>query len=319
MKKDFAELSDAVASEATSVAKTTVENFKHQAQNLQKIVSPDVEKKEALGSQKIESAEAVDSAAVSEANSSINEDRLLGFDIVPALSSLSQSGQSWMKAFVDTVKSLAEEDTTSNEHEHTEVIRPRSHSTSPDFGSIGRLPHHVLYSIQTDRNTFLSAPAGSADGYDEWLKLFRLEDHDKEISEMLRTCPPMRAIYQELVPSKVSNLEFWQRYFYKVLQAIVIEENKMASNGERNEKGTKVRTNKETKLDQQISAKIKTELDSSTTSDETWSVCSSVNIDAPAESRKEELDPQTPHAHSSDEMSQKSTKGSDDWIDWEEG
>ncbi|XP_068748602.1 BSD domain-containing protein 1-like [Montipora capricornis] len=75
-----------------------------------------------------------------------------------------------------------------------------------------------LHEIQTDPATFCSEPDGHLGMYEEWCKTFDPEQCKGEISELLVNVPEVRALYAKLVPSAVSHVLFWQRYFYKVHQ-----------------------------------------------------------------------------------------------------
>lgn len=85
-----------------------------------------------------------------------------------------------------------------------------------------------LHEIQTDPATFCSDPDGHLAMYEEWCKAFDPEQHKREISELLVNVPEVRALYARLVPSAVTHVLFWQRYFYKVHQ-LEQEEKKRAA------------------------------------------------------------------------------------------
>ncbi|XP_078361629.1 uncharacterized protein LOC144645987 [Oculina patagonica] len=85
-----------------------------------------------------------------------------------------------------------------------------------------------LHEIQTDPATFCSEPDGHLAMYEEWCKTFDPEQHKGEISELLVNVPEIRALYAKLVPSAVTHVLFWQRYFYKEHQ-LKQEEKKRAA------------------------------------------------------------------------------------------
>jgi hypothetical protein len=55
--------------------------------------------------------------------------------------------------------------------------------------------------------------------YKDWLKEFRLSEYNGEINILLGNNPKLREIYAKIVPSKVDNHAFWNRYFFKVYVA----------------------------------------------------------------------------------------------------
>lgn len=85
-----------------------------------------------------------------------------------------------------------------------------------------------LLEIQTDPATFCSEPDGHLGMFEEWCKTFDPEEHKGEISELLVNVPEIRALYAKLVPSAVTHVLFWQRYFYRVHQ-LQQEEKKRAA------------------------------------------------------------------------------------------
>lgn len=85
-----------------------------------------------------------------------------------------------------------------------------------------------LHEIQTDPATFCSEPNGHLGMFEEWCKTFDPDEHKGEISELLVNVPEIRALYAKLVPSAVTHVLFWQRYFYKVHQ-LQQEEKKRAA------------------------------------------------------------------------------------------
>ncbi|CAL1275864.1 unnamed protein product [Larinioides sclopetarius] len=73
-----------------------------------------------------------------------------------------------------------------------------------------------LYMIRKDPKTFCHEPEGPPEMYENWLESFDLSEHQEEMTEIMITCSEVRDIYDKLVPTSVSHLEFWQRYFYRV-------------------------------------------------------------------------------------------------------
>ncbi|XP_054717066.1 BSD domain-containing protein 1-like [Uloborus diversus] len=73
-----------------------------------------------------------------------------------------------------------------------------------------------LYMIRKDPKTFSHEPEGPPEMYENWLESFDASEHQDEMAEVIMTCSEVRALYDKLVPTSVSHLEFWQRYFYRV-------------------------------------------------------------------------------------------------------
>ncbi|GFR93493.1 BSD domain-containing protein 1 [Elysia marginata] len=85
-----------------------------------------------------------------------------------------------------------------------------------------------LHALQLDAGTYMDPPRGSPEQYSMWLESFSLDEHKGEISELLVSQVEVRALYTKLVPSEVSNADFWQRYFYRVHQLQCDEARKQA-------------------------------------------------------------------------------------------
>ncbi|GFW09553.1 BSD domain-containing protein 1 [Trichonephila clavipes] len=73
-----------------------------------------------------------------------------------------------------------------------------------------------IYLIRKDPKTFCHEPEGPPEMYENWLESFDPSEHQDEMTEIMITCSEVRDIYDKLVPTSVSHLEFWQRYFYRV-------------------------------------------------------------------------------------------------------
>lgn len=74
-----------------------------------------------------------------------------------------------------------------------------------------------LHAIQTDPTTYTTEPS-PADSYREWLSSFDVESSKGNISELLVSNVEVRALYTQLVPLTVSNLDFWSRYYFRCRQ-----------------------------------------------------------------------------------------------------
>ncbi|XP_069942748.1 BSD domain-containing protein 1-like isoform X3 [Cherax quadricarinatus] len=74
----------------------------------------------------------------------------------------------------------------------------------------------AIYAISQDPATFLTDPEGDESQYEAWLSSFDLESQQPELSDLLVNNQPLRHNYTSLVPSQVSHVVFWHRYFYEV-------------------------------------------------------------------------------------------------------
>ena len=51
--------------------------------------------------------------------------------------------------------------------------------------------------------------------FEQWKEKFTLEQYTDQISELLADSSEVRGRHSTLVPSKLSNVDFWQRYFFR--------------------------------------------------------------------------------------------------------
>uniref|UniRef100_F1KXJ9 BSD domain-containing protein 1 n=1 Tax=Ascaris suum TaxID=6253 RepID=F1KXJ9_ASCSU len=327
VKKDLSEFSDVVANEANALANTTLESVKHQAHTFQQMVSVDEEDSTLTAPEKplSETNKTPTPEAVDESGGGL----AFAFGWTPKLPQMSAiSNNAWVKSLVETVKSIAQEDTTSNEDQYTEVIVPRSLSDQQTLTRKSDIPHCILYAIQTDRQTYLAEPEGDEHLFTLWQDEFKLSEHDQEINGLLKNCPPMRGLYQELVPSVVDNLTFWRRYFYKVYQAEMMDRCKKETLTEALHIATEsTKSNQSLHSDKLKAMNTKSGLetageisqDGHSNNDETWSVCSSTMIDVQEIHDDSDEGPQTPRLTDSPGASpEKSEKSPDGWVNWEE-
>uniref|UniRef100_A0A8R1Z9L7 BSD domain-containing protein n=1 Tax=Pristionchus pacificus TaxID=54126 RepID=A0A8R1Z9L7_PRIPA len=221
------------------------------------------------------------------------------------LEKITSAGLGFMKSLVDTVKGFGIEDTTQDEDDTTEIIRPHKTLRNSPLSKIR------LMELQTSEDTFLVPPEESND-YDVFAEHFSISEHDGEINHLLSTNPPMRSIFSSLVPEKVDNVTFWMRYFYKLDLAEATESKKV--------------------IDKEIVPEsVKREQpESPAHSQDDWSVCS------PGEGEIQEIetDPSTPTPSETTETSpdetekpteekkkegeEKGDKKDGDWVDWDE-
>ncbi|KAL3985401.1 BSD domain family protein [Acanthocheilonema viteae] len=316
VKKDLTELSDVVASEASALASTTVESVKQQAYNLHQIINLEEEndKQNKEESKKMES-----NANETEQSSSTSVGWI---SKLPSVSTITDN--SWIKAIVDTMKNIAQENTAQGEDEFTESIYPQMKSISRSD-----LPHHILYEIQTNPETYMKIPEGDKELFKMWCDEFKLTEYDREISALLANCPRMRALYQEMVPEKIENVVFWARYFYKIYQMELLVRCKVDAEKQLLQKDENqiIQAQKRT-IDfgqknlcsdrSESCISVDTEPTQSQNSpdrqsaiDESWSLCSSTNVDL--QELHDEDGPRTPKADSNNSSSK-----SDGWINWDE-
>lgn len=303
VKKDLTEFGDAVASEATAIAANTVESVKQQAQNLQQIVTPVFAEDEKESEGKV--VKNVDKQLTDEHVQSTNS----GWKL-PQVSEIANNA--WVKTLVKTVKSIAQEETTTDEDQITEII-------SPKFCARDKLclPNHLLYAIQTDRQTYISSPEGDEQLFLMWQEEFDEEAHDKEMNSLLSNCPRMREIYQELVPQEVSSSDFWERYFYKVHQMSLIERCK----GVALDESFSTTASKEEKKNETEKDRINSHdsPDQHSNTDETWSFCSSTEMELQELQESKDDGSLTPKAEESPRVEKtEMAKSTDGWLNWED-
>ncbi|XP_035231802.1 BSD domain-containing protein 1-like [Stegodyphus dumicola] len=70
--------------------------------------------------------------------------------------------------------------------------------------------------IRKDPKTFCHEPEGPPEIYENWLESFDPSEYEDEMTRIMMSCSEVQELYDKLVPSSVSHLEFWQRYFYRV-------------------------------------------------------------------------------------------------------
>lgn len=70
-----------------------------------------------------------------------------------------------------------------------------------------------LHAVQIDPATYTTEP--SSERYQEWLSKTNLDDVKGDISDILVSNVEVRALYTQLVPCTVSNIDFWRRYYFK--------------------------------------------------------------------------------------------------------
>ncbi|KAI6185419.1 BSD domain-containing protein [Aphelenchoides besseyi] len=174
----------------------------------------------------------------------------------------SDFGLGWMKSVVDTVKSLTIEDTAKNEDNFTEPVRVGTRNST--------LEHFQLLEYQNNENTFTQPPTQNLEMYKDWLKEFKVSEYNGEINLLLSNNPKLREIYAKIVPLKVDNYTFWNRYFFKIFVAEMERELRLTK-GKVFEQ-LNVETNVKSKSDEK---KGETALSPAATDNESWSICSS--------------------------------------------
>lgn len=76
----------------------------------------------------------------------------------------------------------------------------------------------LLAEVQTDADTYCREPSGPPEHYESWLMSFNLIDYQRQMDHLLKTVPQMQHFYSQLVPSSLSDVEFWHRFYYRVHQ-----------------------------------------------------------------------------------------------------
>lgn len=136
VKKDLNEFTDTVQQEVSSIANAGAKTVKQQAELFQQFVTtPDAP-----------DTETTDAPKQTESQGGF------GFGLI--------------KTVVDTVKSLAIEDTAKGEDSFTEPLKTGKRNTALD--------QFQLLEFQNKEQTFLKAPTQNIEVYKEWLKDFRL-------------------------------------------------------------------------------------------------------------------------------------------------
>lgn len=70
-----------------------------------------------------------------------------------------------------------------------------------------------LHALQVDPATYTTEVTG--DAYQEWLSGANLDGMKGDISNLLVSNVEVRALYTQLVPGTVSNIDFWGRYYHR--------------------------------------------------------------------------------------------------------
>ncbi|VDK71647.1 unnamed protein product [Onchocerca ochengi] len=295
VKKDLTEFGDVVANEASALANTTVESVRQQAYNLQQIISMEGENNE----QNKEEGKKVESATneTEQSSSTYTIEWASRLSSVPTI-----TDNSWIKTIVDTVKNIAQENTAEGEDEFTESIYPQIKSTNRSD-----LPHHILHEIQTNPDTYMKIPEGDKELFKMWCDDFKLSEYDGEINASLANCPRMRALYQEMMELLEKCKVDAEKQLSQDDENETIQRQKRTTNfGEKSSNRFESCLNIDTELTQSQNS-----LDRRSTMDESWSLCSSTNVDI--QELHDESGPQTPKADSNN-----SSNKSDGWINWDE-
>ncbi|KAM3717228.1 BSD domain-containing protein [Dirofilaria immitis] len=225
---------------------------------------------------------------------------------------------SWIKAIVDTVKNITQENTIESEDEFTESIYSQIKSISRSD-----LPHHILYEIQMNLDTYMETTEDDKELFKMWCDDFKLAEYDGKINTLLANCPRVRALYQKMVPEQIESMVFWARYSYKVRQMELlvrykVEKQLLQDDGNITQ-GQKWKINFEEKSPNRIErclnidkklAQSQNSLDKRSAMDESWGLCSSTNIDV--QELHDENAPRTSKADSNN----LSNKG-DGWVNWD--
>ncbi|CAI2355290.1 unnamed protein product [Caenorhabditis sp. 36 PRJEB53466] len=300
VKKDLNDLSEAVSAEVNDLASAAKEGLgtaanavKQQAQMLEKLVTPMEEEKPLPGQEGSEEEKKKEEPKASESSSSFG----------------------WMSKIVDTVtdtvKNLAMEETTNGEDEFTEVVKPKKDRKT----CLSKLR---ISEIQTTESTYLLEPRDS-EFYERWLSRFNLDEYDGEINMLLANNPPLRQVFANLVPARVSHEIFWKRYFYAIEVAeLEAEMNKSTLNEalnvetkspKKSKKASSSGSSKKSSPSSESSAVVVEEPTSPSQSE--WSVCSEKNVEEIPSNDEDETErgPMTPRQNE---------KKEDGWVNWDD-
>ena len=69
-----------------------------------------------------------------------------------------------------------------------------------------------VYKMEVDPSTYTQPIEGA--GHRKWAESFDVQEHTKEISDLLLSKSHLQQLHTQLVPTVVSYNEFWGRYFY---------------------------------------------------------------------------------------------------------
>lgn len=76
----------------------------------------------------------------------------------------------------------------------------------------------LLHKLQTDSDTYCREPASAPEDYEAWLAKFSLHENEKQMEYLLENVPEIRKYHDELVPEKLTESDFWHRYYFKLYQ-----------------------------------------------------------------------------------------------------
>ena len=115
----------------------------------------------------------------------------------------------------------------------------------------------LLAQIQTDPNTYCREPSGPPEHYESWLMTFNLIDYQRQMDHLLKTVPQMHEFYAQLVPSSLSDVEFWHRFYYRVHQLRESERKKIENKSSQTEtKESLKESNSSKRLNSSVEVKV---------------------------------------------------------------
>ncbi|KAB7494266.1 BSD domain-containing protein 1 [Armadillidium nasatum] len=79
------------------------------------------------------------------------------------------------------------------------------------------------FSFCSNPSNFLKEPENEKH-YESWLQSFNIESHENELAPLLADNDVLRKSYSALVPSQLSHIVFWHKYFYEMEQLEKAEE-----------------------------------------------------------------------------------------------
>ncbi|KAH3756229.1 hypothetical protein Pelo_11938 [Pelomyxa schiedti] len=71
---------------------------------------------------------------------------------------------------------------------------------------------------------FVQTPKDSPE-FAQWCATFKLEEKAAEVMQLLQSDPQLRLLHSELVPSSLSELDFWQNHFFQLIKGTPVPSN----------------------------------------------------------------------------------------------
>ncbi|CAL8128283.1 unnamed protein product [Orchesella dallaii] len=101
----------------------------------------------------------------------------------------------------------------------------------PTTGGIVDRVQAKIYSLAIEEDAFLKDPEDTK-AFENWLQSFDLDKKNCEMSDLMTANPHLQLHYSHLVPGKVSHLVFWHRFYYRVHEIQVAEQERRSGEEE---------------------------------------------------------------------------------------